>query len=169
MGYLRKSYALKYTLGMLQPKSLQEVISESNDYTLLFVSTSYSNYYPFEDLIKQFWISTRGYPVRRLVIRSSWHVNQMKYLPEYIKEEEASAALESFYSEISMESSESITKKVGLEQFFSNRFLKTSDTEIQPKALILIRPDLHVASSKIIYNEQELNKALAYLDSIFVK
>lgn len=168
MGTLRKSYATEYSPGMLQSKTLHEILSQNRNYTVILVSTSYSNYYPHDDLIQQFWTNTRGYPIRRLVIRSSWHVNQMKYLPEFIPEEEASIAKDSFYSELNMENSDSVTKKIGLEQFFSNRFLTPSNDQIQPKALLFIRPDLFVASSKIIHNEQQLDEAIKYLDTLFL-
>lgn len=159
-GILPKS---KKPHKIIQRNTLRELLIGNENYTAIFIATCFQVQLPNDDLIEKFWTSTRSYPIRRLVIQSAWHSHVMGKYPKYVLKEEEAIAEESFYCEEKLDPSNSVASRVGLFPLLKAYFA----SEKPPSVLLIIRPDLYVAQSKIINNETELNGALEFLGSTF--
>jgi hypothetical protein len=164
-GTLRKSIVPKSKLSRtIQRQSIRELLVGNEKYTAIFVGTCFSGTLPNVDLIEKFWKDTRSYPIRRLVIQSTWHSHLMKYYPNYITKEEEDIAEESFYSEERIDLPTSVTNCVGLLPLLNSLFA----TANPPSVLVVVRPDLYVAHVKTIGNGADLDNALKFLSNTFV-
>lgn len=88
----------------------------------------------------------------------------MKFFPEYITEDEEHIAEESFYNEERIENPISITSRVGLYPLLTSFLV---DSHAPPSVLVIVRPDLYVADSKVINNEKDLDDALKFFSSTY--
>lgn len=149
----------------IQQKTLREIVSESNKYTVILVATCPSSVLPNTPVVEQFWKLTESYtPIKSLVVQSVYHNHFMRQLPSYITD--AQAAEDSFYSEIRMDSPFSVTQRIGLYSYITSIF--GSSSALSPCALVVVRPDLYVAHAKIVNNVEELNESFKFVSSIFV-
>jgi hypothetical protein len=164
-GTLRRSILPKSKRPhrVIQRNSLHELLLGNENYTAILVGTCFSGQLPNNYLIEKFWKETRSYPIRRLVIQSACHCHLMGKYPDYVLKEEESIAEESFYSEERIDLPISVTNRVGLFPLLNSYFA----SEKPPSVLLIIRPDLYIAHSKLINNEGELDSALQFLSSTF--
>lgn len=162
-GNLRRSLLPKSKRPhrVIQRNSLREVLIGNETYTAVLVATCLPRQISNNDLIEKFWTSTRPYPMRRLVIQSACHCHMMGKYPKYVSKEEEYIAEESFFSEERVDLSISVTNRVGLFPLLNAYFA----SENPPSVLLIIRPDLYVAHSKLVSNENELNDALKFISS----
>ncbi|KAI9261064.1 FAD binding domain-containing protein [Sporodiniella umbellata] len=148
--------------GMLQRFNLREIMACSNEFSVFFIGTAPSGSDPNIELMESFWKQARNYPVKRYIIGSSWHTHFHR-CPSYVLDDEKEEASTSFYVEESTESSIAISKKSGLASLFPKYF-----NGPLPSILLFVRPDSYVAQSNVIHNQNDLDKALKYLDTIFI-
>lgn len=163
MEGLRQSYFSHFEPGrrILQRLSLQDILFKNTQYITMLVATGFSSTEPSLKRIEKFWTITKKYPVRRLVIQSSYHIHRLKSLPSFVPKEDAEIAECSLYAEERMDSPLSVTNRVGLYPYLVDK------SHVSPYALVIIRPDLYVVESKLIYTEADLEKAVARLGTIF--
>lgn len=165
MEGLRQSYTTHFESGrrLLQKMSLQDILHKNRDYVAMFVTTGFTSTEPSLQCAEAFWTAARKYPVRRLIIQSNYHVYRMKYLPDFISNDEMvdGMAEHAFYCEERMDSPLSVTNRVGLYPYLVHK------PQASPHALVIIRPDFYVAETKLIYTKEDVEKALGYFDSIF--
>lgn len=161
---LRKSYNISTKRSRyIQRYSLRELFIENHKFTVILVASCLASTKPNVHLIEKFWKDTRSKPVRRLVIQSTHNSRAMGKLPEYILEEEASTAEDSFYSEENSNLSNSVSNRVGLYPSLTSYFAGE-----QPSSVVLfVRPDLYVSHAKFVTNEDELEDALKFLSKIY--
>ncbi|CAO3685926.1 unnamed protein product [Rhizopus stolonifer] len=145
--------------SQLKRLNLREMMIGLNKFSIIFIGTSPSGTNPNIQLIEAFWNLARPYPVKRIIVESSWHTHFNRY-PDFVLEEEKQDG--SFYAEESMDSPVSVTKSVGLNYLFPK--YTNGPT---PSVLLFVRPDLYVAQSKVVYCQNDLEQALSYLDTLF--
>ena len=143
--------------------SLRELLVANDKYTVIFVGTCLSSNIPNLHLIEKFWKDTISKPIRRLVIQSACHSNFMAKLPEYVLEEEASIAEESFYSEERIDFPNSVCNRVGLYSFLNSYFAGEHPYSV----VLFVRPDLYVSHAKLVKNESELDEVLQCINTLF--
>jgi hypothetical protein len=162
---LRKSHISKaHKQRFIQRNSLHELLINNEKYVAIFVGTCLSESKPNTHLMEKFWKDTRAYPIRRLVIQSTWHSHYTKIFPKYVTKDEQDIAEESFYTEERMDLPISVTSRVGLLPLL-NSYLASSTP---PSVLVIVRPDLYVAEAKLINNEIDLDEALKFLSSTII-
>ncbi|ORE15576.1 hypothetical protein BCV71DRAFT_31791 [Rhizopus microsporus] len=147
---------LEKRTSLIRRLNLHEILIGTTQYTAILVATCPSQTKPRLDLLEKFWIHARPYPVKRIIVESSWHTHFNQY-PLFVLPQEEQDAQTSFYSEERMDSPYSITSRVGLLPLFPKYFDGPS-----PCVLVIVRPDLYVAQSKTVYNENDLVSALEY-------
>jgi hypothetical protein len=142
--------------------SIRELLVGNGKYTAIFIGTCHAKMLPNLNLMEKFWIDTRIYPIRRLIIQSAWHSHNAKIYPKYVLEQEKMIAEESFYCEERIDLSNSITNRAGLLPL-----LNSSRRKQTPSVLIIVRPDLYIAHAKIIENNDDLDHALKFFSVTF--
>ncbi len=149
-------------LGIIPRLNLRETLIQNDKFAVIFIGTCYSGANPNKDLMAAFWKYARSYPVKRIVVESSWHVHFNHY-PDFVLQQEEHDAQSSFYSEERLDSTLSLTSRSGLLSYFP-KYLSGPT----PSAVLFVRPDLYVAQSKIVYNKDDLKAAMEYLNVIYV-
>ncbi|RCH97760.1 hypothetical protein CU098_005566, partial [Rhizopus stolonifer] len=134
---------LEKRTAQLKRLNLREIMIGLNKFSIILIGTSPSGTNPNSQLIEAFWNLARLYPVKRIVIESSWHTHFNRY-PDFVLEEEKQDG--SFYAEENMDSPVSVTKSVGLSYLFPK--YTNGPT---PSVLLFVRPDFYVAQSKVVY------------------
>jgi hypothetical protein len=131
-------------------------------FTLVLVNTCHPTHLPNENVAKEFWIKSRAYPVRRIVVQSPWHTHTASK-PEYVTKEEEQDADNGFYIEERIEDPISVTSRVGLLPLLS----KYLNNDKQPSVLLMLRPDMYVTHARVIHSEADLESAYDYVDAVF--
>lgn len=165
-GALRKSIVTSnssHRTHRIERFSLRELLVANDKYTVIFVGTCLPSNIPNLHLIEKFWKDTISKPIRRLVIQSACHSNFMAKLPEYVLEEEASIAEESFYSEEQIDFPNSVCNRVGLYSFLNSYFAGEHPYSV----VLFVRPDLYVSHAKLVKNESELDEVLQCINTLF--
>ena len=165
-GTFRKSYvSQKNKPRTLERKTLREIFIGNHQFTAIFIGTCPAGYKPNVHLMEKFWKDTRGYPIRRLVIQSSYHSHVMKILPNYVDKDEEAIAEASFYSEEQLDVSISLTNRVGLMSWFTSYF----GDKIPPSVVLMVRPDQYIAEAKLVKHEKDLDEALTFISSHYIR
>lgn len=162
---LRKSFIISASKRSrrIERHTLRELLIDNEKYTVIFVATCLPSTRPNSHLVEKFWKDTRPKPVRRLVIQSAHHSNFMAKLPEFVSDEEASIAEESFYSEERSDLPNSVSNRVGLYPLITSYFAGQQP----PNVVLFVRPDLYVSHAKLVTHEAELDTALQFLSTLY--
>ncbi|KAI8363941.1 FAD binding domain-containing protein [Blakeslea trispora] len=162
-GVLRKSIIPRNEI----PKTIQryrfrDLFVRMEKYTAVYLGACPSSVLPNLDLLKKFWIDTRQLPIRRVVIQSSWH-NRQSGFPSWINEDEKDEAKQSFYIEEAFDQVDSVSYHTGLYSISASYFAGSKPYS----AVLIVRPDLHIAHAKLVQNEADLDAALDFFSSMF--
>ncbi|KAI8642586.1 FAD binding domain-containing protein [Parasitella parasitica] len=162
---LRKSFVTSAGKGprRIERSSLRELLIDNEKYIVIFIATCLPSTRPNLDLIKKFWIDTRSKPVRRLVIQSAYHSTYMAKLPDFVTDEEASTAEESFYSEERNNLPNSVSNLIGLYPLLSSYFAGQRPSSV----VLFVRPDIYISHARLVTNEAELDTALEFLSELY--
>ncbi|KAI8976155.1 FAD binding domain-containing protein [Pilobolus umbonatus] len=159
---LRRKIIKRMGRSQMERIPIREILKRTDQYTLILLCTGHPRNRPNTEMIQHFWKSRRSYPMKKVIVESSWH-SRTNRCPLFVDDNEIEMATDSFYIEENMEVSDSITKRVGLFPLLS-KYFKDSNP---PSALVIVRPDLYVAQASIIRSVSDIETSLFLMDSLY--